>query len=480
MEKQQPILRICQIGFIAVFALLALFYWLVEDSWSVVSTTQSFHTMQQVLPSLENGDVVEQRFIPDGSQLQSLALYPSIPQPINGSISVQVMEGAKVLAEAEFSLNELTNMEPASICFDHAILPKGQELTIRLQVLRTDTDGFLSLYYGDMVDLGRYQVASSDINGLTINGEPVLGHLDCSIDMMNQTKNMSIYLFVAAGMLVTYLLLAVWTLRCQQRGKRNIFLVLFDEFHRYRYLIERLVSRDFNTKYRQSILGVLWSFLNPLLTMLVYYIVFSTVFKNNIPNFPVYLLTGIVMFNYFSEATGMGLESITCNASLITKVYVPKYIYPLSRVCSSLVNLLISLIPLLIVVLLSGARITRAILLLPIPILSLAIFSLGMSLLLATSNVFFRDTKFLWSVLIMMWNFLTPIFYPESIIPASLTAVYHMNPLYQFIYFVRCILLEGVTPQPVTYLYCILCAVVPLALGLWIFRKNQNKFVLYL
>ncbi|MBQ8536809.1 MAG: ABC transporter permease [Clostridia bacterium] len=291
---------------------------------------------------------------------------------------------------------------------------------------------------------------------------------------------MQIYLWCAGAVLLIYVGLAVWLNWCRQRGKRNIFFVAVEETKRYRFLMECLVSRDFNTKYRQSVLGVLWSFLNPLLTMVVQYIVFSTLFKSNIPNFVVYLLSGIVMFNFFSEASNMGMTSISSNASLINKVYVPKYIYPFSRVISSTVNLLIALIPLLATVIISGLPITKAFLLLPFPIICLVAFALGMSLLLATSNVFFRDTAFLWSVVIMMWNFLTPIFYPESIIPANLIQLYHMNPMYQFVYFVRCILMEGVTPQPVTYLYCILGAGVPLALGLWVFRKQQNKFILYL
>ena len=123
---------------------------------------------------------------------------------------------------------------------------------------------------------------------------------------------------------------------------------------KYRFLIRQLVSRDFKSKYKRSVFGVLWSFLNPLLTMFVQYIVFSNLFRFDIPYYPVYLLCGIIMFNYFSEACGMTLGSIVGNASLITKVYMPKYIYPLTRVLSSFVNLLISMVPLFIVTFASG------------------------------------------------------------------------------------------------------------------------------
>ena len=103
-----------------------------------------------------------------------------------------------------------------------------------------------------------------------------------------------------------------------------------------------------------------------------------------------------------------------------------------------------------------------------------------MSLILSSMNVFFRDTQFLWGVLITMWNFLTPIFYPESIIPAQFQTLYHLNPLYQIVYFMRSITIGGVSPTPITYLYCTLAVAVTLAIGLWVFRKNQDRFVLYL
>ena len=140
-----------------------------------------------------------------------------------------------------------------------------------------------------------------------------------------------------------------WRLcRMEKKGRTCLGLKLVHAFSRYRFLIQQLVSRDFKTKYKRSVLGIVWSFLNPLLTMLVQYVVFSTIFKSDIPNFPVYLLTGIVLFNFFSEACSMGITSILGNASLITKVYVPKYIYPVTRVLSSGINMLFSLVPLLL------------------------------------------------------------------------------------------------------------------------------------
>ena len=202
-----------------------------------------------------------------------------------------------------------------------------------------------------------------------------------------------------------YLLLVY---RKWKRGEHSVLANALVAVQKYRFLIKQLVDRDFKAKYKRSVLGVFWSFLNPLLNMLVQYVVFSNMFKFDIPNFPVYLLCGNVVFSYFSESCGMALTSIVGNAGLITKVYVPKYIYPLTRIMSSMVNLLISLIPLFAVALISGLVPTKAYLLLPIPLLLLALFCLGLGMLLAAAMVFFRDIQFLWGVLTTIWMYLTP------------------------------------------------------------------------
>ena len=220
--------------------------------------------------------------------------------------------------------------------------------------------------------------------------------------------------------------------------------------------------------------------MNPLLTMMVMYIVFSTLFKSNIVNFPVYLLSGIVCWNFFSEVTGSCLTSITGNTALITKVYVPKYMYPLSRTISSTVNLGLSLIPLVIVMLLTGTRLTVRILLLPFPIICLFLFAFGMGLLLASMMVFFRDTQFLWGVISMLWMYLTPIFYDAEIIPAQYMTLYKMNPLYHIIRIMRILLINGVSPEPKAYLLCAAASLIPLFLGALVFKKAQDRFVLYL
>ncbi len=270
-----------------------------------------------------------------------------------------------------------------------------------------------------------------------------------------------LYYGIFAAVLVLF---CVWeslfTARCAAAGRQNYLLRLQADVRRYGFLIEQLVRRNFNTKYRQSILGVLWSFLNPLLTMLVQYLVFSTLFRSAIDHFPVYLISGIIVFSFFTECVTLGMDAIVMNASLITKVAIPKLIFPFSRALSSLINFLISLLPLMIAL--------------------LFLFALGVTLVMATLNVFFRDTRFLWSVISLLWTYATPIFYPDTIWPEGLRGIFHLNPMYQLIDFLRQIVIAGIPPTPERLLACGAGAFGMLMIGLVIFRRYEEKFVFHL
>ena len=182
-------------------------------------------------------------------------------------------------------------------------------------------------------------------------------------------------------------------------------------YQKYWFLLTQLVSRDFKTKYKRSVLGVLWSMLNPLLTMGVQYIVFSELFRWDIDNFAVYLLIGTVMFNFFTESTGQALVSITGSASLITKVYVPTYIFPVSKVLSSCINLGFSTLALYAILLIQGVPLNIYHLLMPFGYVCLIAFAIGIGLILASMMVYFRDTQFLYGIVTVLWMYLTPLFY---------------------------------------------------------------------
>lgn len=321
---------------------------------------------------------------------------------------------------------------------------------------------------------------SENIGDLVIDGQVSAGILAISLIGEDYIwSGLHYWKFVILGGFFLFLALS-YSLWNEKHGKRSYLFCGLNVLEKYHFLIRQMVARDFRGKYKRSTLGVFWSFLNPLLTMIVQYTVFSELFRFDLPHYPVYLICGIILFGFFTESCGLTLMSIVGNASLITKVYVPKYVYPLTRTISSLVNLLISLIPLFVVTLLSGIVPTKSYFLLPFVLICLALFSLGIGLILSTSMVFFRDTQFLWGVISMIWMYLTPIFYPADILPDNIAWVLNINPMYYFIDFTRTLIMDGISPEPIVYVQCAMFSVVTLLFGLMIFKKNQDKFVLYI
>ena len=283
--------------------------------------------------------------------------------------------------------------------------------------------------------------------------------------------------FAAAAVAAVLYAVEVWR---RKTGKYSFFFGTADVLKKYSFLIRQLVARDFKVRYKRSVLGVFWSFLNPMLTMVVQYMVFSQLFRSDIENYPVYLLSGLVVFNFFNEGVGQALGSIVYNAPLITKVYIPKYIYPVTRVLSSGINLLMSLIPLAAAAVLTGERITRAYLMLPYLLACVMVFTAGFGMVLAAGMTFFRDVQFLWGILSMLWMYLTPLFYPVSIVPESFRGVIMCNPMYVFVTAVRTIVMDAAAPRPSVFAQCGLAAFAMLAAGSFIFKKTQDQFIFYI
>lgn len=260
---------------------------------------------------------------------------------------------------------------------------------------------------------------------------------------------------------------------------RNILFSL----KKYNFLLRQLVSRDFKVKYKRSVLGVAWSLLYPVLTMCVLAIVFSNVFRMNVPgvNYLVYLLTGITFFNYFSEASNLSMSSILANFGLINKVYIPKYIFPLSKCLFVGINFLLTLIPLYAVILLTGTGLNWYHLLLPYSYVCLFMFTLGMGFLLSTAAVFIRDTLYIYGVLITLWMYLTPLFWDLSMLNNPFfETLLKFNPLYQYVNFARYIIFYKACPAPQAFVGCFVSAAAVLLVGALVFRKNQDKFVYYI
>ena len=258
---------------------------------------------------------------------------------------------------------------------------------------------------------------------------------------------------------------------------RNIYL----NFKKYSFLLGQLVSRDFKVKYKRSVLGVIWSLLYPVLNMAVMALVFSKMFKFSTPgvSYLVYVLSGLVIFNYFSEASNLSMSSVVANFPLINKIYIPKYIFPLSKCLFVGINFLLTLIPLYIVIFATGTGINIYHLILPYAYLCLFVFTLGFGLILATVSVFLRDMFYIYGIVLTLWTYLTPIMYDISIISERIQKIFKLNPMYHYINFIREIILYHRLPSAQSFLVCGGSAIIVLIIGLIVFKKNQDKFIYY-
>lgn len=246
-----------------------------------------------------------------------------------------------------------------------------------------------------------------------------------------------------------------------------------------RFVLSTLVSKDFKLKYRRSMLGVLWSVLNPLLMMIVLSAVFSYMFRFSIENYPVYLIMGQIVFALMNEATGTGMRSIIDAAPLIKKVRIEKIVFPLEKVFFSLVNFAVSLIAVVAVMLFFRIEPTVNMAFLPLLLVYLVLFCSGLALLLSSLAVFFRDVLHLWSVITTAWMYATPIFYPIDLLPVYLQEAMAINPMFQYINYFRDIMMNGICPSLETNLICLGMGLATFFVGLTVFRKTESKFILY-
>ena len=249
---------------------------------------------------------------------------------------------------------------------------------------------------------------------------------------------------------------------------------------KYRSLIYELVIRDLKVKYRRSFLGYLWSLLNPLMMMAVMATVFKHVIRANVDNYPLYLICGQTLFSFFTESTSMAMHSVLVNATLIKKIYVPKFIFPISRVTSSFVTMSFSLTAILIVMLVTRARFYWTMLLIPVPILFLFLFCCGMGMMLSALSVYFRDVTHLWSVVTLAWMYGTPIFYNIDMMPERLMRLMKLNPMYHFLNVFRNLVIWGNIPGVNAWFGCVASGLLVFALGIWVFGKLQKNFILYI
>ncbi len=254
---------------------------------------------------------------------------------------------------------------------------------------------------------------------------------------------------------------------------------MIDEFvqaWKYRDLVQQLVRRDIVTRYKRSALGVAWTMLNPLGMMLVMSIAFSQVFGTT-RAYAAYLLIGLVAWNFFGQTTVYAMRQLVWGGALIQRIYVPKTLFALSAVGTGLVNLLLSLIPLAVVVVVSGLPLQTPVLFLPVSILLMAAFALGVGLLLSTVVVYFPDIAEMYEIALLAWMYLTPIIYPEDAIPEAYRAwLFNLNPMYHLIKLFRLPLYQNLLPSPEQLAAAVVVALGTLAFGWIVFSTKADEF----
>ncbi|HUN90257.1 MAG TPA: ABC transporter permease [Terriglobales bacterium] len=254
---------------------------------------------------------------------------------------------------------------------------------------------------------------------------------------------------------------------------------LIRESIRYRELIWALAVKELTIRYKRSVLGFLWALLNPALLMLVLTAVFSTIMRFPIPHYPIFLLSVLLPWTFFSQSLSYGVESIVGNADLIRKISVAKLIFPLAAVVANLINLLLSLIPLALLVLLMQHPFHWTWVYLPVPILALTIFTLGVCFLFSAANVYYRDVSHIVQVILSAWFYITPIIYSLDFIPEKERWIFKLNPLIYVINGFRLSVYYGQLPHAQSIIASFVCAFLTLFVGFAIFRRYQDSFVFY-
>lgn len=254
---------------------------------------------------------------------------------------------------------------------------------------------------------------------------------------------------------------------------------MIQKMKRYQFLFEELVKRDFKTKYKRTVLGMAWSVLSPLLTLLVMRLVFTQFFGQGMEHYTTFLFCGQLVFNYFNESTSQGMSSLLGNAHIFTKVNVPKYLFLLSKNVQTLINFGLTLVVFFLFCVLDGINFTWKFILLIYPICSLVLFNIGIALILSALFVFFRDIEYLWSVFTMLLMYMSAIFYNIDGYSQLARNLFLLNPVYLHIRYFRKIVIEATIPTVWFHLLMLADVVIVLAIGCWMYKRYNHKFLYY-
>jgi ABC-type polysaccharide/polyol phosphate export permease len=248
------------------------------------------------------------------------------------------------------------------------------------------------------------------------------------------------------------------------------------ELWRYRDLLRMLVSNSIKTRYKRSSLGVVWTLLSPLLSTVVLTIALSQLLRFNVDNYAIYLLTGLITWNFFAQTMTEAMNTLVWGSSLMKRIYVPRTIFAVSVIGNGLVNLFLSMIPLVLIMLVMGQPIRWTFLLLPVAVLLLAMFTMGLALLISTIAVYFVDVVEMFKIVLNAWFYLTPIIYPLEVVPEKWGFLIRLNPMSYLVEIFRSLVYNGILPQTQHLVISLVLAVVALIAGWWVFTRKADEF----
>ena len=255
---------------------------------------------------------------------------------------------------------------------------------------------------------------------------------------------------------------------------------MFDTWNEKWFLLKQLVKRDFTTKYKESVLGIIWSFLNPLMIMIVFTVIFSVLFNRQIHNYPVYYLTGRVIYTFFVSSTKGAMRSIRGNRSILTKIFVPRYMFAMGTICYEFINFLISLVILFGVMIVTGQPFHLMMFASIIPVIFVIIMVMGIGLILTVLNTYFSDIGHFYNVFTLILMYASALFYPMEIVPPNIQIIFTLNPVYAAILCFRQTIIYNVFPDISALLYLAVCSVMFFGVGFLLFRIYEKKLVLQL
>lgn len=247
----------------------------------------------------------------------------------------------------------------------------------------------------------------------------------------------------------------------------------------YQFLFEELVKRDFKAKYKRTVLGMAWSILSPLLTLLIMRLVFTNFFGRGTPHYTTYLFCGNLIFSFFNDSTNQGMTSLMGNAHIFTKVNVPKYIFLLSKNVQCLINFGLTLCVFFIFCILDHITFTWRFICLLYPICLLVLFNIGVGMILSALFVFFRDIQYLWGVFTQLLMYLSAIFYTIDTFSPKVQRFFLGNPVYLFIRYFRLIVIEASVPSLQYHLLMAADTILVLGIGCWVYKKYNHQFLYY-